>query len=114
MPTTESDKKKLLAERLVEEDYASDAQKRRMEDYVRRSGEKLFPIVVFNGGGVMALGAYRLLSNPGHYAAEKDGIWEKTLVSWEDFESLLGQEPEIPRHLASPEDIEELTTPGTD
>lgn len=111
MPDT---KQKMLAERLTTEDYASNAQKRRMEDHVRRSDVKLFPVVIFNGGSIMTLSAYRLLSNPGRHAMENDGIWAKTLVSYSDFEDLLGIEPEIPRHLASPEDLEALTDSDTE
>jgi hypothetical protein len=101
-------KQQLLVRRLEDEDYASNAQKRRMEDHVRRSGDKLFPVIVFEDDTAMSLTAFELLSNPWHYAQNCGGICKKTLVSYEDFEDIIGEEPDIPEHMATPTTIAEL------
>lgn len=98
----------MLAERLSEGDFASNAQKRRMEDHVRRSDDKLFPVIVFEDDTAMSLAAFHLLSNPWHYAQNCGGVHMKTLLSYDGFTDIIGEEPDVPEHMASPEQIVEL------
>ena len=97
-----------IVEQLSGQEFCSNGEKRRMEELVRRSGDQVFPVIVFEDDTAMSLDAFELLSNPWHYAQNCGGVHMKTLLSYDGFTDVIGEEPEIPRHLATPDQVADL------